>query len=108
MKAFKIYFEGENIIVPITPEENTTIHIFDNNGKGYLYIDSVCMKDSKRSIWANFVPIHTSTEVEVEIQEVDEISKPENIIKENSNLSVKSKLETFRELESYLQKKGLL
>lgn len=108
MKKLKIYINGKIIFIPATDEDVATIHIFDNNGEGYLYIDSFCKQNSNRSIWFDFVPIHAGNKIEVEVVEDDGTTKPKKVVEESNTVPVKSKLEVFRELESDLQKKGLL
>ncbi|GHE36980.1 hypothetical protein [Sphingobacterium griseoflavum] len=106
MIAFKLTFKNDSFVLPISQQENTTIHVYDNGGVGLLYATSLNEDSLKQDVWLDST-VDIGDVLELEIMETNEVSKPletvtvEKIIK-------KSKREVFLELEQDLKQRGLL
>ena len=107
MMIFKVSFQGKETVIPISPEDQTLITIFDKGGVSYVSA-STLDNDLKQHTWLENSSSVIDDSISVEISEASKkTSQPmRTIVTEKVNR--KSKLEFFIELENELKHRGLL
>ena len=107
MKGFKIQTK-EKIEKVAIKNGMLTINIFTKKDSNCLYIGGVDYIEKKNYVWADFIPISLGDKLSIELSEIDETSVPSKVTINNNIESPTTKLENFRNLESYLKKEGVL
>lgn len=107
MMIFKVNFQGKETVIPISPEDQTLITIFDKGGVSYVSA-STLDKDLKQHTWLENSSSAIDDSISVQIAEASKnTSQPMRTIATDT-VNRKSKFEIFIELENELKHKGLL
>jgi len=108
MKAFSIKIGKKEVTVPVEPDGMTTIHLFDHNEDGRLYVGSAKHHDYHKKVWCDFVPVDADEVLSFHFTDTENVTAPEKILKREDKLLPKSRLEQFMIMRDDLEKKGLI
>lgn len=109
MEGITVNYNGEEKKIAVR-DGMITVHLYDNNGEGFMNISGVDYEECKRYIWNNFnrIRIRIGDKFEIKVTEMDVPSTPAKVMEDKKIKRPKTKLDFFRELEVELKKQGLI
>lgn len=106
MTKINLIYNKQKYTIPVSPEDNTTIHLYDN-GIGTLNVTSLNVINFICNTWCDITPLTIGDILDIEILEEGNVSPPMQSMNFEKFIR-KSKLEIFLELEKDLKERKLI